>query len=258
MGRIRPSSCGSRARTSTGVMRATDFLQAAKLGENLDVEGKRVWWSGGGNVAIDAARTARDSAPPRSSRSAWSRCRRCRPTPGRSRRPRLRASPSRLLRRARLQGRPNASRASSSCAACRSTTRDASAPSTPRASAGASPATWSSSPPAWARHRGVRPADQRQRHDPGRPRHPADDGPLRVRRRRRRHRSDHDHHRRRPGPPGGLHDRPLAAGRAPRPGRLRRGPARWWTSRPCWHVRTSTTGASRRVARAMSAAPGEF
>jgi heterodisulfide reductase subunit A-like polyferredoxin len=41
-----------------GVMRSSDFLRAAKLGEELDVEGKRVIVIGGGNVAIDAARTA--------------------------------------------------------------------------------------------------------------------------------------------------------------------------------------------------------
>ncbi len=41
-----------------GVMRSADFLRAAKLGEELDVEGKRVVVVGGGNVALDAARTA--------------------------------------------------------------------------------------------------------------------------------------------------------------------------------------------------------
>ncbi len=41
-----------------GVMRAADFLKAAKLGEELDVEDKRVVVIGGGNVAIDVARTA--------------------------------------------------------------------------------------------------------------------------------------------------------------------------------------------------------
>jgi heterodisulfide reductase subunit A len=41
-----------------GVTRATEFLRAAKLGEPLEVEGKRVVVIGGGNVAIDAARTA--------------------------------------------------------------------------------------------------------------------------------------------------------------------------------------------------------
>jgi heterodisulfide reductase subunit A len=41
-----------------GVMRAPDFLKAAKLGEPLDVLDKRVVVIGGGNVAMDAARTA--------------------------------------------------------------------------------------------------------------------------------------------------------------------------------------------------------
>jgi heterodisulfide reductase subunit A len=41
-----------------GVTRATEFLKAAKLGESLEVEGQRVVVIGGGNVAMDAARTA--------------------------------------------------------------------------------------------------------------------------------------------------------------------------------------------------------
>jgi len=41
-----------------GVMRATEFLKAAKLGEEVDIAGKRVVVIGGGNVAMDAARTA--------------------------------------------------------------------------------------------------------------------------------------------------------------------------------------------------------
>ena len=41
-----------------GVVRAADFLKAAKLGEDLDVKRKRVVVIGGGNVAIDVARTA--------------------------------------------------------------------------------------------------------------------------------------------------------------------------------------------------------
>jgi heterodisulfide reductase subunit A-like polyferredoxin len=41
-----------------GIMRAADFLKAAKLGEPLEVQGKRVVVIGGGNVAIDAGRTA--------------------------------------------------------------------------------------------------------------------------------------------------------------------------------------------------------
>ena len=42
----------------SGVMRASEFLKAAKLGEPLNVKGKRVVVIGGGNVAMDAARTA--------------------------------------------------------------------------------------------------------------------------------------------------------------------------------------------------------
>jgi len=42
-----------------GVHSALDFLRAVKLGETVDLAGKRVLVVGGGNVAIDAARTAR-------------------------------------------------------------------------------------------------------------------------------------------------------------------------------------------------------
>ncbi len=42
-----------------GVQSALQFLRAVKLGEGVDLAGKRVLVVGGGNVAIDAARTAR-------------------------------------------------------------------------------------------------------------------------------------------------------------------------------------------------------
>ncbi len=42
-----------------GVTSALAFLRAVKLGQSLDLRGKRVLVVGGGNVAIDAARTAR-------------------------------------------------------------------------------------------------------------------------------------------------------------------------------------------------------
>jgi len=42
-----------------GVTTALEFLRAVKLGEDVDLEGKQVLVVGGGNVAIDAARTAR-------------------------------------------------------------------------------------------------------------------------------------------------------------------------------------------------------
>ena len=41
-----------------GVLRASDFLKAAKLGEELGVQDKRVVVVGGGNVAMDVSRTA--------------------------------------------------------------------------------------------------------------------------------------------------------------------------------------------------------
>ncbi len=42
-----------------GVTTALEFLRAVKLGEPVEMEGKKVLVVGGGNVAIDAARTAR-------------------------------------------------------------------------------------------------------------------------------------------------------------------------------------------------------
>ncbi len=42
-----------------GVTTALEFLRAVKLGEDVDLAGKQVLVVGGGNVAIDAARTAR-------------------------------------------------------------------------------------------------------------------------------------------------------------------------------------------------------
>ena len=42
-----------------GVQTALEFLRAVKLGETVDIAGRRVLVVGGGNVAIDAARTAR-------------------------------------------------------------------------------------------------------------------------------------------------------------------------------------------------------
>ena len=42
-----------------GVLSGVDFLRAVKLGEGVDLAGRRVVVIGGGNVAMDAARTAR-------------------------------------------------------------------------------------------------------------------------------------------------------------------------------------------------------
>ena len=54
-----PPASASPARTACGVRAAPDFLRQVKLGQPLDLTGKRVVVIGGGNVAIDAARTAR-------------------------------------------------------------------------------------------------------------------------------------------------------------------------------------------------------
>ena len=47
-----------------GVVSGLEFLEAAKLGEAASLEGKRAVIVGGGNVAMDAARTARRLGPP--------------------------------------------------------------------------------------------------------------------------------------------------------------------------------------------------
>ena len=85
-----------------GVMRAADFLKAAKLGEELDAQGQ----AGRGDRRRQRRHRRGPYRPaarrgPRSSWSASSRSRRCLPTPRRSRRRRRRASPSELLRSAR-------------------------------------------------------------------------------------------------------------------------------------------------------------
>ena len=73
----------------------------------------------------------------------------------------------------------------------------------------------------------------------------ADRRAARLRRRRRRHRPDDDQQRRRPRPPRRLHDRPVPAGPGAR--RRRSSTRRWasWTRTTCSAARTSTTGASR-------------
>jgi heterodisulfide reductase subunit A-like polyferredoxin len=49
---------GVRGESTDGVLAGVDFLRSAKLGQSPDLRGKRVVIVGGGNVAIDAARTA--------------------------------------------------------------------------------------------------------------------------------------------------------------------------------------------------------
>jgi heterodisulfide reductase subunit A-like polyferredoxin len=58
-GTHRSTNLGVPGEDRLGVMGGTDFLRQVKLGQALDLAGKRVVVVGGGNVAMDAARTAR-------------------------------------------------------------------------------------------------------------------------------------------------------------------------------------------------------
>ena len=57
--RTRPCSCTCPARSWTASRAPSRFLADVKLGKTVDLAGKKVLVVGGGNVAIDAARTAR-------------------------------------------------------------------------------------------------------------------------------------------------------------------------------------------------------
>ena len=57
--RQRSTPLGVDGDGAEGVMTGVDFLRAVKLGEALDLHGKDVVVVGGGNVAMDSARTAR-------------------------------------------------------------------------------------------------------------------------------------------------------------------------------------------------------
>jgi heterodisulfide reductase subunit A-like polyferredoxin len=58
-GTHRSTNLGVPGEDRLGVLGGTDFLRRVKLGQPMDLSGKRVVVVGGGNVAMDAARTAR-------------------------------------------------------------------------------------------------------------------------------------------------------------------------------------------------------
>ncbi len=53
-----PLGCNGEESCYTGILRGVDFLGRVGLGENIDFSGKTVMVVGGGNTAIDAARTS--------------------------------------------------------------------------------------------------------------------------------------------------------------------------------------------------------
>ncbi len=97
-GTHRSTSLGVPGEDRLGVLGGTDFLRKVKLDQPIEVAGKRVIVVGGGNVAMDAARTARRLGAA-SVTIAYRRVARrdAGPPRGGGRTPRRRASPFRLL-----------------------------------------------------------------------------------------------------------------------------------------------------------------
>ena len=230
-----------------GVDSALGFLRAVKLGEAVDVAGKRVLVVGGGNVAIDAARTARRLGAASVDQVSLECCEEMPAHDFEVEEARAEGITlhdgwgiDHFTGEGRVQGadlkvctcvfdpegrfHPEYDESQHKSLVCDVVIV--------AAGMGADTEAF-----------GAR--DQRQPHAQGRPRHPADRRAAHLRRRRRRHRPDDDHHGRRPGPPRRLHDRPLPAGRRARPGRLRRGAAGRRQDRRARPAGRATTGASR-------------
>ena len=228
-----------------GVVAGLDFLEAVKRGEVSALRGKRAVIVGGGNVAMDAARTARRLSPPdvivamdaaRTARRlgapevivAYRRGREEMPA-------HLEEVEAAEQEGTRFQfqvvpvevvgedGRVSGLR----CIRTRLGEPDASGRRRPEpvpgsefliecesviTAVGLTPEAMALAPE----------VSGDQRHGPGRPGHAADRRPLPVRRRRRRVRRARHRERGRPGAAGRRHDRPLAAGPGPGRSRLRR------------------------------------
>ena len=205
-------------------MSALTFLADVKLGKNVDLGGRKVLVVGGGNVAIDAARTARRLGAAEVHQASLECCEDMPAhdfeveeakaegitlhdgwgvhdfpaTAGREA-PSSRSAPASSIPTGRFAPEYDESQQGHGRVRRRHRRRRHG-----------------------RRHRGVRPRDQPEPDAQGRRRHLPDGGAAHLRRRRRRHRPVDDHHRRRPGPPRGVHDRPLPPGRGPGRGRVRR------------------------------------
>ena len=114
--RRRASKLGIPGEDGEGVSRGPSLPRDYNVHGTAPV-GKHVAVIGGGNAAIDAARTALRLAPSRSPSSTAARAPRCRPRPRRSRRPRRRASSSSRWSRRSRSSRRTARRPASSAAA---------------------------------------------------------------------------------------------------------------------------------------------
>ena len=226
--RTRQCSCACPARTRTACMSALTFLADVKLGKNVDLAGSKVLVVGGGNVAIDAARTARRLGAAEVHQASLE-C--CEDMPAHDFEVEEAKAEGITLHDGwgvnHFTGDGKVESAVLKVCTCVFDPTGRFAPEYDESQQQTRRLRRRHRRRRHGRrHRGVRPRDQPQPDAQGRRRHAADRGAAHLRRRRRRHRPDDDHHRRRPGPPRGLHDRPLPPGRGPGRGCVRRGAPR--------------------------------